>query len=518
MAYQHLRCDRNESTGRNQNRNNKPLSLEKNTRQTLHHLIRYLPSVAVPSVLGLVAVAIYTRILSPDEYGIYILIFTTALFLEVFTLNWLNQSILRYYERYRIDEITSFFTTSLVFLGGISLAVAFVLFFSLHGSGNWFDRRLGEVIIYLPLVYLFQSGFKFVLVFMRAMRESVRYSLHMSVNAAVKLAAGLVFIFLFNYQAEGILLGLALASGAAFIWETVRMARRWQPALRHFSRALGNQMLRFGLPLLGLVLLNLVLSVSDRYLLQIFKDAAQVGIYAAGYRIAETGVFGIVLFLNLAAFPVLIKVFESEGESRSKALVKDLLALYLVLLFPVVTGISILSEEIITVMLGPQYHSARDLLPWVSAGIAFMGLGLYYAKCFELKEKTAVIPILYIGPAVLNLLLNLWWIPRWGIQGAAVSTCVSYLSCLLLLAATSRKLIRWQFPWSTTAKTAAASLVMGITVHLIPDFHHGWLSLGVKIAAGAGIYLVVLMILEKRIMPAVLSLLAEQTIDTEATK
>ena len=193
MAYQHLRCDRNESTGRNQNRNNKPLSLEKNTRQTLYHLIRYLPSVAVPSVLGLVAVAIYTRILSPDEYGIYILIFTTALFLEVFTLNWLNQSVLRYYERYRMGDITAFFTTSLVFFGGISLAVAFVLYFSLHGSGNWFDRRLGEVIIYLPLVYVFQSGFKFVLVFLRATRESVRYSVHLSVNAVVKLAAGLAF-------------------------------------------------------------------------------------------------------------------------------------------------------------------------------------------------------------------------------------------------------------------------------------------------------------------------------------
>ena len=96
------------------------------------------------------------------------------------------------------------------------------------------------------------------------------------------------------------------------------MARRWQPSLRRFSRRLGKQMLRFGLPLIGLVLLDLVLSVSDRYLLQIFKDAAQVGIYAAGYRIAETGVFAVVLFLNLAAFPVLIKVFESEDVDVSK--------------------------------------------------------------------------------------------------------------------------------------------------------------------------------------------------------
>jgi O-antigen/teichoic acid export membrane protein len=472
----------------------------------------------VPSVFGLVAVAIYTRILSPDEYGIYILVYTTALFLQVFTLNWLYQSILRYYERFQADDIAALFTTSLVFFCAVSLVTALIFLCGLHWSGKMFDRRLGTALIYLPLVYAGESGFKFILVFLRAMQKSLRYSFHMSINSVLKLAVALVFILLLGYQAEGILLGLAVASGAAFLWEALRLARRWQPALRHFSRKLGSQMLRFGMPLLGLVLLNLILSVSDRYLLQVYQDSAQVGIYSAGYRLAETGVYGFVMLLNLAAFPVLIKVFESEGEHRSKELVNHLQIFYLALLFPVVTGISVLSEEIVTVMLGAQYHAARHLLPWVSAGIAFMGLGLYYAKCFELKEKTGMIPVLYIGPAVLNLLLNLWWIPRWGMQGAAVSTFLAYLCCLLLLAVTSGKMIRWQFPWLTAAKAAMASLVMGMVVHLLPNVGSGWLSLGIKIAAGAGTYLIVLALMEKRILHTAVTLFADQTIDPEAVK
>jgi O-antigen/teichoic acid export membrane protein len=504
--------------GEKKNRDGNLLFVEKNTRQTVRHLIRYLPSVVVPSVFGLVAVAIYTRILSPEEYGIYILIFTTALFLQVFTLNWLYQSILRYYERYQASDIAALFTTSLVFFCAVSLLTAVIFLCVHHFSAKMFDRRLAEALIFLPLVYVGECGFKFILVFLRAMQESLRYSVHLSINAVLKLAVALVFILLLGYQSEGILLGLALASGAAFLWEALRLARRWRPAARRFSVRLGSQMLRFGLPLLGLVLLNLILSVSDRYLLQIYQDAAQVGIYSAGYRIAETGVYGFVMLLNLAAFPVLIKVFESEGEHRSKTLVNHLLIFYLALLFPVVTGISVLSEEIVTVMLGPQYRAARDLLPWVSSGIAFMGLGLYYAKCFELKEKTFVIPVLYIGPAVLNLLLNLWWIPRWGMQGAAVSTFLAYLSCLLLLALTSRKMIRWQFPWLTAAKSAMASLVMGMVVHLLPDIGSGWLSLGIKIAAGAGTYLMVLALMEKRILQTAKTLFTDRTIDPEAAK
>ena len=492
--------------------------MEESTRHTLYHLIRYLPSVVVPSIVGLAAVAIYTRVLTPDEYGIYILVFTTSLFLEVFTLNWLNQSILRYYERYQHDDISAFFSTATVLFGAISLSVAAILLLGRWLPDSLLGRRLADVIIYLPLVYVCQAGFKFILIFFRAMRASSRYSLHMSVNAVAKLAAGLGFIYLLHLRAEGILLGLALAAGAAFMWEIVRLVRRWRPTLGRFSGRLGKQMLQFGLPLIGLVLLDLVLSVSDRYLLQIFQDAAQVGIYAAGYRIAETGVFSVVLFLNLAAFPVLIKVFESDGEERSKALVKDLMAFYLALLFPVVTGISVLSEEIVTVMLGPAYRSASGLLPWVSAGIAFMGLGLYYAKCFELKEKTGMIPLLYIGPAAVNILLNLWWIPRWGMQGAAVSTFLAYLGCLLLLAAAGRKLIRWRFPWPTAVKAAAASLVMGIAVHLIPGSAASWLSLGTKIAAGAATYVLAMALMEKKIVQAAASLLAGQPVDTEAAK
>ena len=492
--------------------------LKENTKKTVYHLIRYLPSVVVPAIFGLAAVAVYTRILSPDEYGIYILVLTTAFFLEVFSFNWLNQAILRYYERYRKDDITVFFTTSLFIFCGISLAIAalFLLVFSF--TGKMFDRRFGEVLIYLPVVLICSAGFKFILVMLRAKQASLRYSVHMSINSAAKLATALVFILVFAYQAEGILFGMALTSGVAFLWEVIRMARRWSPSLHQFSTRLSGKMLRFGMPLLGMVLLNLILSVSDRYLLQVFKDAAQVGVYSAGYRIAETGVYSIVLFLNLAAFPVLIQVFESEGEDRSKALAEDLLAFYLVLLFPVVTGISILSEEIVAAMLGPEYHAARDLLPWVSAGIASMGLGLYYVKCFELKEKTNLIPFLYIGPALLNLLLNLWWIPRWGMQGAAVSTFVAYLCCLLLLVVSSRKLIRWKFPWSTAAKATVASLLMGTGLLLLPSVDNAWWSLGMKIAAGAAIYLLILVLMEKRIVRAAISLFTERTIETEAAK
>jgi O-antigen/teichoic acid export membrane protein len=49
--------------------------------------------------------------------------------------------------------------------------------------------------------------------------------------------------------------------------------------------------------------------------------------------------------------------------------------------------------------------------------------------------------LVWIPPLILNVVLNLFWIPRWGIAGAAASSSVSYLMVLALhLALWSRTL------------------------------------------------------------------------------
>lgn len=492
--------------------------MEQNTKKTIHHLIRYIPSVVFPSLFGFIAVAVYTRLLSPQEYGYFTLAFSTSLIIEIITLNWLNQSILRYYERYRNTDVQRFYSTVLFGFFIIGAATAILTMAVLYVCGDINGLRLRSVLLYLPLIYLCQSGCKLMLVFLRAMRKSSRYSFHLSVNAVLKLLGSLIFIYCFNLKAEGILLGLVLAGALVFFWESLRLAKQWYPKWRYFSTSILKRLARFGIPLLGLAVVNLILSVSDRYLIEILQDSSQVGIYSAGYRIAETGVYGFVLFLNLAAFPVLIKVFENEGERQSKKLMKELMGFYVILLLPIVTGISLLSEEIITVMLGRDYRAAHALLPWISCGIFFMGLGLYYAKSFELKEKTLAIPLIYAGPALLNILLNIYFIPTLGIKGAAISTCISYFCCLFLLAATGRKMIRWQFPWMTTLKAGFASFIMGWTILMLPDMTVSWISLTVKVFWGFIIYLLCIILIEAKLVLSVASLLKGKLADAKAAK
>ena len=204
-----------------------------------------------------------------------------------------------------------------------------------------------------------------------------------------------------------------------------------------------------------MALISLIISASDRYLIKIILDASQVGIYAAGYKIAETGITGMVLFLSLASFPALIAAYENQGETHARDLMKDLFRIYMVLMMPATVGIFLLSEQIAQVVVGQQYLACYLVLPWIAAGKFFAGLGIYYNKSFELKEKTIILPLLYTGPAILNIVLNILLIGPLGIRGAAVATFLSYQACLAVARMAGAKYLSWEFPWPTAFKSIA---------------------------------------------------------------
>jgi O-antigen/teichoic acid export membrane protein len=290
------------------------------------------------------------------------------------------------------------------------------------------------------------------------------------------------------------------------------LAKKWHPGLGNYHKDIFKKFAKYGLPLLGLAFVNLILSVSDRYLIEIIKDSAHVGIYSAAYKIAETGVFGIILFLMLASFPALIEVFENQGELKAKALMRDLLGIFIIIMVPLVSCIVVLSVEIIEVALGEAYYEAHLILPFIAVGIFFLGLCHYYGKSFELKEKTFVLPIVYAVPAGLNLILNVLLIPYIGIKGAAISTLVAYFCCFILLRTVGAKYIRWDYPWNTFFPAVLSSIIMGTIIHFLPDHTIKWFSLIYKVSIGFIVYATTIMIWDKRILLSGFDILKKKTL------
>jgi len=158
--------------------------------------------VVVPFVFGILAVAVFTRLMSPAEYGLFSIIMATSLFVEIIAYHWLNQSILRYYERNKTEGIQAFFTTSIFGFFAMAaittLIMAAMLFVPLDG-------RMAALFKFLPLLIFCQAGYKFVLIFLRAMQNSGRYSILTSINAVSRLALALGVLYYIGPKAEALL-------------------------------------------------------------------------------------------------------------------------------------------------------------------------------------------------------------------------------------------------------------------------------------------------------------------------
>lgn len=113
----------------------------------------------------------------------------------------------------------------------------------------------------------------------------------------------------------GLLLALSLASGRLLLlawWTARRPVQLGSPDAAPDIATAGLPDLpalwAYGLPIAGINALTRLMSVSDRYVLEAFRESVEVGIYTASYTRAEKTIFLFTYVLSLAATPLAFSV------------------------------------------------------------------------------------------------------------------------------------------------------------------------------------------------------------------
>ncbi len=167
----------------------------------------------------------------------------------------------------------------------------------------------------------------------------------------------------------------------------------------------------------------LLLIRSDILLIKRFLAFRDVGVYSIAANIVDM----LQLASNLVGSLLLVKLSDSDNEGENWIVMKKVLTAFIVLLTVANLGFIIFGKFLITTLYGidfePSYYVYLWLIP-ASFGLSFGSLFNTYlwSKGFPL------ISILMPAIALLtNVLLNLFLIPLWGINGAAISTSIAYL-------------------------------------------------------------------------------------------
>ena len=164
----------------------------------------------------------------------------------------------------------------------------------------------------------------------------------------------------------------------------------------------------------------------DLLMVRSLSGAAPAGYYSI---VGSLGDYVLMLptAVSMLLFPKLSSIHD-ESEKRTltlKAVAVTSLALAAVLLLLVVSG-----KVIIGLLFGKAFLPASTAVFFLAPGILFLGVEVVLVQYLNSCGFPASVVVLWIFSTFLNIGLNWWAIPAYGINGAAAVSSISYLFAL----------------------------------------------------------------------------------------
>lgn len=217
-------------------------------------------------------------------------------------------------------------------------------------------------------------------------------------------------------------------------------------------------MLRYALPLMPTTVLWWVTSVSDRYIILYYYGEEAMGLYAAAGRIPSVLTFGVAAFLEVWHYTAV-----QAGEGERARLFDRVYALLLPILTAISVGLVLFSRPLVGFLFAAGYAAAARYVPVLTIGSLFSALSAYLGSIYTVRLHSVASLLTALFGAALNVLLNLWWIPRGGAMAAALATAFSYGALFLLRVFHSRRELLFD---PRLPKLAAAVALLSLSAFL----------------------------------------------------
>ena len=422
----------------------------------------YLGARALSAAGNLFAVAVFSRLAGPEEYGHYILIFAWSLIVYGFGAQWMRFAFFGVYQTERFGEYVG--SLSWLLAGGLTI-VALVLAV-LGACGLFAPNFLVAVFALVCGTALYEGALEVA----RILHNVRMAALSMILRALLTVAFGSASLW-FGGDARDLAIAVALAQIFAAVPSLTSFSRfRWSRA----TRATALRILGYGWPLLLSFGVTAVAQSIDRLLLAHYLGAATLGPYGVVADVLRQSftVVGEAITLSLVT---IAKSHANEGDlhATNAALQRTFNACLATTAFGAAFFI-VFGDLVLRVVLKPEFIApTQDLVPIFAIAFAFMTMrNFYFAQVIYFTHASyldLVVSILFVAvSATLSLLL----VPVYGARGGAVALTAScIISCLAFMVLGRRW---YRLPVDFTAlkvmPALAVCFVLGarVSMHFIP--------------------------------------------------
>lgn len=450
-------------------------------------LLAVAPLQLAQALIGFGAIAAFTRLMSPDEFGRYALALSASMAAHTLLFTWAEAAAFRFFSTAKAERrLRDHYATLLALVLGLGGAVLIATAALLWLVG--FSNEIAALSAFAAAAAIFRF-------LTRITRESDRAALNLGRFAALEtayvvlgFAAGVAFLLVSNFGAAAPFAGLLVAGLVIAMVDAPRLIKRARGGVVSPQRAFVY--VAYGAPLALALAVDLVVQTIARFILAHQAGAAELGAFAAAFGLARP--LDIVFMAAGAALsPLLLAAHESKGEEATRDAARNMFGLIAAIAIPAAVGLALVADPIAALMIGQGLRAdAAATLPWLAlAGLA-AGFNVYFfSEAFQLKRRTGLRALIMLAPGIVQLSLTLLLAPTHGAAGAGIAAAAGAIAGTALLAGIGRTLIALPIAWNTLLRAGVASALMAAAIMALPHAADA-LGLALIVAVGAITYII----------------------------
>jgi len=407
---------------------------KQNMKKYFRKTLEYTAGNLFNKLLHLFLLPIFTHLMLPEEFAVYANLLIFISFISLIYFLGLQQAIFSYFyqkktNEYKFSIISTIYITLLIC--GIILSFMIVLFRSQLSLLIVRTEIYQQLFIWISLILFFDVIYGMTLSFLNIMERSANYALLSIVKNTLFLILVIIGTILKKLDINSIFLFLMISSFCAAIVALIDMRKvlfdltsiKFKKIF--YSIPLIKNLLKFGIIIIPGTIAMITLRVFDRYMLTYLSPNSlyDVGIYAIGYRVGMIMQF-LVSMVSMVYFPYAMRISDQPDATASYKKVFNYYLLwggilgFLIILF---------AAEIFYIFIDKAYYPAIKIVFFGVISNFLLGVFNIINISFYVKKRAGKIAVAVGIGALLNIILNYLFIPKFGIYGAGGASIFAYL-------------------------------------------------------------------------------------------
>jgi len=412
----------------------------------------------VSRILATVLLPLYTHYLPPNSYGQVETITALTAVLAIVLQLGISSAFFRFYfdakeppEKLTVVR-TSFWFTMAMSTVGLVIGLAFagpVSHLVLH-SNHATLVRAGAVGLWA------QTNYQQLTALFRVEERSVAYAIASVANVLITVAAMVLFVAVAHWGAVGLVVGNFTGTLVVYV---VLVAYRSEQLGLEFDRELFRKMQHFGMPLVPSALALWAINFIDREFIVWYKNLAEVGVYSVAIKIASILTFVMVAFRT--AWPAFAYSIEDDRDARRTY--AFVLTYLLTFASWVALALGALAPWWVRLLTSRHsyFRADKGIALLAFAGAAYAGYTVLAIGSGRARRTQLNWVVTGAGAAV-NVALNFWLIPAYGMVGAAISTAAAYVALFIGMTLYAQHVYPVPYQWRRIVTCVAVAV--GLTV------------------------------------------------------